>query len=852
MKHTPLRARLLACTFVAALATACGGANAPAPAPLAQQPMSDAAPSFPGNRAGYSISRGPGGFTVTDKTTGASTAIGNATNVRFADVTLNLGIAERSRTVPQADLDLLIELYIAFFNRVPDADGLSYWIGQYQSGVPLVQICESFYTAAVQYSDLTGYSATMSNADFVRVIYRNVLGRTGATAPPDADVQFWAGELASGRATKGSLVRTMLASAHSFQGNATWGWVTSLLDNKITVGRQFAVVQGLNFNSASESITRAMAIAAAVTPTDTAAALARIGITDAAYADNSKPVTLGLMRAAHMYSNYGDNVRGFKPSLTDVRQAATATSVSVGLSRSSFQDASGATLVFDTAVIRATGVRLAGGASHAAVQFTASRRADNGEMAYDFRPSSETSLAGISGFGGDVRLAVSADGRTVNQWELVKVRGAARELIAALVLGAPELLAGAQATGTGGLDKAALVQMVTTMRDAILVEDQAYFNYLRAHNIDWLALTIPIFYGDLSDPRVYVKYRPLGNIDSGASFTFDDDDLAHFLAKARRAGFKIMVGLELSPVHMNVSTSDPTCNQPNYKPNRWLLGQPTVAPGDPMQACMNPAHWWWNPAHADHARNTGIFWQTYTEVAVKYARMLQQAGVEMYAIATEQDNLFRTRAAAAPYTNHFKPQLQTLVSAVRASYSGLLTYDQQHQTMTDPGQFAGGGGTAEAFDHVFEDLGLEVVGTSAYFKLTASPPGRVLPVAELEAIWDDIFRKYLIPRQAANPGKPLVFTEFGYTDSVSATALQGAQLGELEPPAAGGVSPGQQQQQNIFQAYFNVNARHGNLIRGSFLWGVSYISPYDCDRIVFGIYCKASAETIKQIYGGLK
>jgi hypothetical protein len=44
-----------------------------------------------------------------------------------------------------------------------------------------------------------------------------------------------------------------------------------------------------------------------------------------------------------------------------------------------------------------------------------------------------------------------------------------------------------------------------------------------------------------------VKYRPLGNIDSGASFTFDDDDLAHFLAKARRAGFKIMVGLELSP-----------------------------------------------------------------------------------------------------------------------------------------------------------------------------------------------------------------------------------------------------------------------------------------------------------------
>jgi len=363
---------------------------------------------------------------------------------------------------------------------------------------------------------------------------------------------------------------------------------------------------------------------------------------------------------------------------------------------------------------------------------------------------------------------------------------------------------------------------------------------------------VPIFYGDLSDPRVSVKYRPLGNMDSTASFTFDDDDLAHFLAKARKAGIKVMLGLEMSPVHMNVTPGEPNCKTINHKPNRWLLGQPNVAASDPLQACIDPAFWWWNPAHADHAKNTAIFWQTYTEVAVKYARMAQTAGVEMFAFATEQDNLVRTRSAPAPYTSHFRPQLQALVGALRANYKGLLTYDQQHQTMSDPKMFAGGAGTTDAFAGVFEDLGLDVVGTSAYFQLTPTHPQRVLSVAEFEAIWQDIFTRYLIPRQAANPGKPLVFTEFGYTTDVGSAATQSANLGAPEPSAAAGVPAGQQQQANIFQAFFNVNAKNNYLLRGAFIWGMSSIHDYECSHIVFGFYCKASAETVKKAYGDWK
>jgi hypothetical protein len=142
-----------------------------------------------------------------------------------------------------------MELYVAFFNRVPDADGLEYWIGQLAGGQSLNHIADSFYSAGLAYSAERGFSASMTDADFVRVIYKNVLGRAGTTAPPDEDVAYWANNLATGFNTRGTLIDTMLGSAHTFKGNASWGWVPDLLDNKIAVAKTFAIDWGLNYNS---------------------------------------------------------------------------------------------------------------------------------------------------------------------------------------------------------------------------------------------------------------------------------------------------------------------------------------------------------------------------------------------------------------------------------------------------------------------------------------------------------------------------------------------------------------------------------------------------------------------------
>lgn len=280
--------RTIIFTLTAALAACGGGSDSPTTvqAPAKRLAAEQAAPvvvTFSGTRNSYRLARTSSGFTVTNASTGVATAVTNTDSIKFDDVTVNLGIGDKSKTISSADLQTLIDLYIAFFNRVPDADGLSYWIDQFNAGQTINQISESFYSAAVQFSSITGYSESMTNDEFVRVIYKNVLGRTGDTAPPDTDVQYWSGELAAGRATKGSLISTMLTSARSFAGDATWGWVPTLLDNKNTVARYFAVQHGLNFNTSEASITNTMAIAAAVTSESTSAAISQVNMTDSSF-----------------------------------------------------------------------------------------------------------------------------------------------------------------------------------------------------------------------------------------------------------------------------------------------------------------------------------------------------------------------------------------------------------------------------------------------------------------------------------------------------------------------------------------------------------------------------------------
>ena len=211
------------------------------------------------------------GFEGTDQLTSIERAY-------FTDYYVNLTVKNESAVsnIASSDLQQLQELYVAFFNRVPDADGLEYWIGQFNSGQSINQIAESFYNSGIAFSELTGISAGMTNTSFINVVYNNVLGRSSGADPEG--LSFWTSALQSGAETKATLVASIITSAHQFKGDAQWGWVADLLDNKVEVANLFSVDYGLNNLTSAESISNGMAIAAAVTPTDTTAAIELIGI----------------------------------------------------------------------------------------------------------------------------------------------------------------------------------------------------------------------------------------------------------------------------------------------------------------------------------------------------------------------------------------------------------------------------------------------------------------------------------------------------------------------------------------------------------------------------------------------
>lgn len=227
--------------------------------------------SFNGPRSNYLLSSTLTGLTVTDRigTDGTTAVPSNVTLLKFTDVSINLEIANKAKLISSSELNAIIELYIAYFNRVPDANGLAYWIDQFKAGLSIDQIGESFYAAALQYSTQTGYSATMSNADFVSIVYKNVLGRP---SPDKEGLDYWTNSLNSGKETRGTLIHSMLSSAHTFSGDPTFGWVAKLLDNKNLVSREFAVTQGISYVRDVDSISNGMAIAATVTPLDTSVA----------------------------------------------------------------------------------------------------------------------------------------------------------------------------------------------------------------------------------------------------------------------------------------------------------------------------------------------------------------------------------------------------------------------------------------------------------------------------------------------------------------------------------------------------------------------------------------------------
>ncbi|MFT7598258.1 MAG: hypothetical protein ACI8TP_001179 [Acidimicrobiales bacterium] len=84
----------------------------------------------------------------------------------------------------------LSRLYLAYFLRLPDYSGLTYWQREMSGGRSLAHVSEAFAKAP----EFASRYGSLDDRGFVQLVYRNVLGRD----PDSAGLSYWAGRLATG------------------------------------------------------------------------------------------------------------------------------------------------------------------------------------------------------------------------------------------------------------------------------------------------------------------------------------------------------------------------------------------------------------------------------------------------------------------------------------------------------------------------------------------------------------------------------------------------------------------------------------------------------------------------------
>ncbi|MCH8622813.1 DUF4214 domain-containing protein [Undibacterium sp. TS12] len=98
----------------------------------------------------------------------------------------------------------IVRLYLAAFNRIPDTDGFTFWMGVHRNGGSNSQIAQVF---AQSEEFVSKYGANLSNTQFLDLIYKNVLGRAADTAGRD----YWVEQMNNGMA-RGEIVNQFAQS----------------------------------------------------------------------------------------------------------------------------------------------------------------------------------------------------------------------------------------------------------------------------------------------------------------------------------------------------------------------------------------------------------------------------------------------------------------------------------------------------------------------------------------------------------------------------------------------------------------------------------------------------------------
>ncbi|MEI4263447.1 DUF4214 domain-containing protein [Roseovarius sp. D0-M9] len=191
--------------------------------------------AYSGNQSSYSLSLSPTSIIVTDRRSdgnGTDTLIDIET-LKFNDKSFDLTKFGGTTGLSAEAFESFVELYIAYFNRAPDAVGLNFWGTAFANDTTLEEMATLFID---QDETLAAYPTGTSNNAFAETVYNNVLGRT----PDKAGFDFWASQLDSGTVSRDQFILEVL------KGVKTGSSDRSYLDTKVDLGAYFAVHKGMS------------------------------------------------------------------------------------------------------------------------------------------------------------------------------------------------------------------------------------------------------------------------------------------------------------------------------------------------------------------------------------------------------------------------------------------------------------------------------------------------------------------------------------------------------------------------------------------------------------------------------
>jgi hypothetical protein len=212
---------------------------------------------FSGSSNSYTITIDSSAVKIIDRTPGNITGIDTLEDIEILEFSgdeklISLEIISGITKVSEEDVLNIVELYISYFNRAPDAIGLNFWITQFSNGVEINEIARLFNT---QDEVRSLYPEGTSNKDFVAKIYDNILGRT-----PDEDgFNFWVSALDSGAVPRDQFILNILQGVRSeIKAENGEEFVAQkiadqkYLEDKVDIGAYYSLILGLsNVDSAS-------------------------------------------------------------------------------------------------------------------------------------------------------------------------------------------------------------------------------------------------------------------------------------------------------------------------------------------------------------------------------------------------------------------------------------------------------------------------------------------------------------------------------------------------------------------------------------------------------------------------